>query len=82
MSKAVILQHVAHEGPGRIATLFRDFGIPTEIRQLHQGDEVPPDLDDIRMLIVMGGPMGVADIGNENTRSSRKNWRCSSDACC
>src|ERR1700722_20185643 len=65
MSKAVILQHVPHEGPGRITTIFRDFGIPTDIRHLYKGDEVPSDLDDIRMLIVMGGPMGVADIGNE-----------------
>jgi len=65
MSKAVILQHVAHEGPGRIVTAFRDFGIPTEIRHLYKGDEVPSDLDDIRVLIVMGGPMGVNDAGNE-----------------
>jgi len=65
MSKAVILQHVPHEGPGRIAALFRDFGIPVDLRLLYRGDEVPTDLDDIRALIVMGGPMGVADIGNE-----------------
>lgn len=65
MSKAVILQHVPYETPGRIVTQFRDFGIPTEIRHLYKGDEVPSDLDDIRMLIVMGGPMGVSDIGSE-----------------
>jgi GMP synthase-like glutamine amidotransferase len=65
MSKAVILQHVAYEGPGRILPLFRDFGIPTEVRHLYKGDEVPRDLDDVRLLIVMGGPMGVADVGNE-----------------
>ncbi len=64
MSKAVILQHVAHEGPGRIMTVFRDFGIPTEIRHLYRGDEVPTDLEELRVLVVMGGPMGVADIGN------------------
>lgn len=63
MSKAIILQHVPHEGPGRIIPVFRDFGIPTEVRHLYQGDEVPTDLDDIRVLVVMGGPMGVADIG-------------------
>jgi GMP synthase-like glutamine amidotransferase len=65
MSKAVILQQVAHEGPGRIVPVFRDFGIPTEVRRLHLGDEVPSDLDEIRVLIVLGGPMGVADIGSE-----------------
>jgi len=63
MSKAIILQHVAHEGPGRIIPVFRDFGIQTEVRHLYRGDEVPTDLDEIRVLIVLGGPMGVADIG-------------------
>ena len=65
MSKAVVLQHVASEGPGRIVPVFRDFGIPLEVRHLYRGDEVPSDLDELRMLIVLGGPMGVADIGNE-----------------
>ena len=65
MSKAVILQHVEHEGPGRIVPVFRDFGIPTEVRHLYRGDEVPSDLDELRLLIILGGPMGVSDIGNE-----------------
>jgi GMP synthase (glutamine-hydrolysing) len=65
MSKAVILQHAEHEGPGRIIPVFRDFGIPTEVRHLYQGDEVPTDLEELRLLVVLGGPMGVADIGNE-----------------
>ena len=63
MSRAIILQHVAHEGPGRIVPVFRDFGIPTEVRHLYRGDEVPTDLDELRVLVVMGGPMGVGDIG-------------------
>ncbi len=63
MSRAIVLQHVPYEGPGRIVPVFRDFGIPVEVRKLFAGDEVPTDLDDVRMLIVMGGPMGVADIG-------------------
>ena len=65
MSKAVILQHVATEGPGRIVPVFRDFGIPTEIRHLYRGDEVPTDLDELRVLVSLGGPMGVADTGSE-----------------
>lgn len=63
MSRAIVLQHVPHEGPGRIIPVFRDFGIPIEVRKLYAGDEVPTDLDSIRCLIVLGGPMGVADIG-------------------
>ncbi len=64
MSRAIILQHVPHEGPGRIVPVFRDFGIPTEIRHLYKGDEVPTDLDELRVLVVLGGPMGVSDIGS------------------
>src|SRR3954468_7721971 len=65
MSRAVILQHVEHAGPGRIVPIFRDFGIPTDIRRLWRGDEVPTDLDELRVLVVLGGPMGVKDIGSE-----------------
>src|ERR1700761_415194 len=64
MSVAVILQHVAQEGPGRIVPIFRDYGIPVEIRNLAAGDEVPTDLDEVRVLVVLGGTMGVADIEN------------------
>jgi len=63
MSKALILQQVAHEGPGRIVTIFRDFGIPVEERKLFRGDEVPQELDDVRVLVVLGGPMGIGDVG-------------------
>ena len=65
MSKAVVLQHVPHEGPGRIVPVFRDFGIPVEVRHLYKGDEVPSDIDSLRVLVVLGGSMGVTDIGNE-----------------
>jgi GMP synthase-like glutamine amidotransferase len=64
MSKAIILQHVPHEGPGRILPVFRDFGIPTEVRHLYKGDEVPTDLDELRVLVILGGPMGVSDVGS------------------
>lgn len=63
MSSAVILQHVPFEGPGRIVGVFRDFGIPCDVRHLYKGDEVPTDLDELRVLVVLGGPMGVADVG-------------------
>jgi GMP synthase-like glutamine amidotransferase len=66
MSRAIILQHAEHAGPGRIVPIFRDFGIPTEIRRLYAGDEVPTDLDEIRVLIVLHGPMRVADVSGGN----------------
>lgn len=64
MSIAIALQHVPSESPGRLVDVFRDFGIPLQVRHLYKGDEVPTDLDELRVLVVMGGPMGVADIGN------------------
>jgi GMP synthase-like glutamine amidotransferase len=65
MSRAIILQHTAYEGPGRIIPVFRDFGIQCEVRHLFRGDEVPTDLDEMRVLVVLGGPMRVADLGSE-----------------
>ena len=43
--------------------MLRDFGIRLDIRHLYRGDEVPTDLDEVRTLIVLGGPMGVGDVG-------------------
>lgn len=63
VSKAIILQHVDFERPGRIVPVLRDFGIPIEIRHLWRGDEAPADVNDVRLLVVLGGPMGVGDIG-------------------
>ncbi len=65
MSGAVILQHAGHCGPGRIVPVFRDFGIPIDLRRLDRGDEVPSDVEEIRLLVILGGPMGVGDIGSE-----------------
>ena len=65
MSRCIVLQHVPFEGPGRVIPVFRDFGIPCEVRHLYQGDEVPRDLDEVRVLVVLGGPMSVADVGGE-----------------
>jgi GMP synthase (glutamine-hydrolysing) len=64
MSSAVILQHVAHEGPGRIVPIFRDYGIPVQLRRLYQGDEVPTDLDEVRVLVLLGGTMSIPEVGS------------------
>jgi GMP synthase-like glutamine amidotransferase len=65
MSKVIVLQHAAYEGPGRLDPILRDFGIPVEVRHLYKGDEVPKDLDGVRALVVLGGPMKVADQTDE-----------------
>jgi GMP synthase-like glutamine amidotransferase len=64
MSKAVILQHAPYAGPGRIIDVFGDFGIACDVRAVHRGDEIPTDLEEIRVLVVLGGPMGVGDVGS------------------
>jgi GMP synthase-like glutamine amidotransferase len=65
MSRAIILQHADYASPGRIVPVFRDFGIVTEIRRLDKGDEVPTDLDECRLLVVLDGPMQISDVGSE-----------------
>jgi GMP synthase (glutamine-hydrolysing) len=60
----VVLQHAATEGPHRLAQLLGDAGLTVEIRALHRGDPVPATLPADVPLIVMGGAMGVGDIGD------------------
>ena len=62
MSDAIVLQHSPAFGAGRLIAGLSEFGIPVKIRRLFSGDEVPMDLDEIRTLIVLGGPMRVGDI--------------------
>jgi len=52
-----ILQHVEWEGPGLIAAEAQRRGLRTDIRRLDLGAGIP-EPDEIRGLIVMGGPMG------------------------
>jgi GMP synthase (glutamine-hydrolysing) len=52
-----ILQHVAWEGPGLIASVARARGLPVETHRLDLNSTVPK-LEDVSGLIVMGGPMG------------------------
>lgn len=65
MSRVILLQHSDTFGPGRIIPLLNDFGIPTEVRRLHHGDEVPTDLDEVRALILLGGSLSVHDAGKD-----------------
>ncbi len=41
--------------------MLRDFGIPVEVRKLYAGDEVPTDPDEIRLLVMLGGPARLPD---------------------
>ena len=56
------LQHVEFEGPARIADVLIEAGLVLDVRALYRGDQVPSQLDRGDVLVVMGGPMGVADL--------------------
>ncbi|MFW5688052.1 MAG: type 1 glutamine amidotransferase [Spirochaetota bacterium] len=54
-----VLQHVPFEGPVSIATWFQMRGHRVTVVRLWEGER--PDLNDTRVLVVMGGPMSVSD---------------------
>lgn len=61
--RAAVLQHVPHEGPARIATALARAGFDVERRELFAGARVPA-LVETDLLVVMGAPLGVSDVGD------------------
>jgi GMP synthase-like glutamine amidotransferase len=59
-----VLQHVAMEGPASVADVARAMGFNVVVHALFDGAPVPRALDDGDVLVVMGGSMGVGDIGD------------------
>lgn len=59
--RAIVLQHIAFEGPARIAALLAERDYAVEVCRLDLGAKIPA-LSAEDLLIVMGGPMGVADL--------------------
>lgn len=56
-----VLMHVPFEGPGLISEVAGERGLAIDLCRLYDG-ELLPALDELRGLVVMGGPMGVTDI--------------------
>jgi GMP synthase (glutamine-hydrolysing) len=52
------------EGPARIAQVAGAMGLDVVIHALHEGARVPATIPDGDLLVVMGGGMGVGDIGD------------------
>ena len=63
-TRATILTHLDRESPGRLTTLAARRGLSVDIRHVGQGDPVPASLASGEILVVMGGSMGVADVGD------------------
>jgi len=59
-----VLQHVPMEGPARVADVGREVGFEIVVHALYEGARVPGSVRDDDVLVVMGGPMGVADVGD------------------
>ncbi len=57
----VVLQHVAHEGPGVLADVLDEAGCAIRVIRLDLGEELPPP-GSFDGLVVMGGPMGAHDV--------------------
>ena len=55
-----IIQHAAFEGPGCISHWCANHQWQVSMTRLYDGGTLP-DIDTIEMLIILGGPMGVAD---------------------
>lgn len=58
MTKALVLQHVAHEGLGTIFSELVSRKIKADYIRLYLGQEIPDELSEYSCMIIMGGPMG------------------------
>jgi GMP synthase-like glutamine amidotransferase len=65
MRRALIIQHIACEGPGRLTPLLTQRGYELELCLAYAGESVPSTLSQ-DLLVVMGGPMGVGDVGSND----------------
>lgn len=57
MSRAVVIQHLAPEGPAGIAAALTGAGVEIDVVRVDLGQPFPEALDGIAGLVVMGGPM-------------------------
>ena len=65
MSRLLVLQHLEREGPGLFKQIAEERGFSVFIYRLDLGDSLP-ELMNGDLLLVLGGPMGIRDIGNPN----------------
>jgi GMP synthase-like glutamine amidotransferase len=70
MASCLVLQHLEPEGPYVIAQALETAGVAVDVRAMHTGALLPPDLADVDALVVMGGPMSaVSDDGFAGRRA-------------
>lgn len=57
----IVFEHSPLGGCLRLGEVLRDLGQQLRIIQMFEGDQVPPDLDDVDGVISMGGPQSAND---------------------
>jgi len=62
MNRIHVVQHVPFETPGCIMHWGEDMGYPVNFTHIYRGDPLPV-LNELDLLVVMGGPMSVHDTG-------------------
>ena len=65
MRRLIVLQHLEREGAGLFLPIFKERGFKICIFRLDLGDSLP-DLYQGDSLLVLGGPMGIRDLGSPN----------------
>ena len=55
----LFIKHVEIEGPETLGAYFEKQGFVLSVVNLHQGDQLPADLNDIDAVVSLGGPMNV-----------------------
>jgi len=63
MRRAVCLVNVPHEGPALLGSLLAERGFKVQVIEVFRGERWPTDLNAQDLLVIMGGPMGVLDLG-------------------
>ena len=64
MKRLLVLQHVEIEGPGLFEKIAKERDLKIEIIRLDKNDSLPQTKEG-DLILIMGGPMGVKDIGSE-----------------
>jgi len=57
----LIFEHSHSSGSERLGETLRDYGHRLNVVRLHDGDDVPPDLDNVDAIISCGGPQSAYD---------------------
>ncbi|WP_162914092.1 type 1 glutamine amidotransferase [Taklimakanibacter lacteus] len=71
MKKALVLQHMNHDTPGRFLDYFVEDGIEPRSVRLWEGQAIPP-LQDYDLMFVLGGAMDVWETGEHSWLEGEK----------